>query len=67
VKRAFDVLEAAPLCGRDPECGEITLACALGYATCDSPAHGARTIRGWWLARCLRAKVPAFEATRVTA
>jgi glutathione S-transferase len=69
VKRAFDVLEAAPpVLGAIPNVGEITLACALGY--------GDLRFAGTWRKDCPRlvawldafaAKVPAFEATRVTA
>jgi glutathione S-transferase len=69
VKRAFDVLEAAPpVLGALPNVGEITLACALGYGDLrfagtwrkDYPRLVA------WL-EAFAAKVPAFEATRVTA
>jgi glutathione S-transferase len=69
VKRAFDVLEAAPpVLGAIPNVGEITLACALGYGDLrfagtwrkDYPRLVA------WL-EAFAAKVPAFEATRVTA
>jgi glutathione S-transferase len=69
VKRAFDVLEAAPpVLGALPNVGEITLACALGY--------GDLRFAGTWRKDYPRlvawldafaAKVPAFEATRVTA
>lgn len=69
VKRAFDVLEAAPpVLGAIPNVGEITLACALGY--------GDLRFAGTWRKDYPRlvawldafaAKVPAFEATRVTA
>jgi glutathione S-transferase len=69
VKRAFDVLEAAPpVPGAIPNVGEITLACALGY--------GDLRFAGTWRKDYPRlvawldafaAKVPAFEATRVTA
>jgi glutathione S-transferase len=69
VKRAFDVLEAAPpVLGALPNVGEITLACALGY--------GDLRFAGTWRKEYPRlvawldafaAKVPAFEATRVTA
>ena len=69
VKRAFDVLEAAPpALGAIPDVGVITLACALGYGDLrfagtwrkDYPKLVA------WL-DAFAAKVPAFEKTRVTA
>ena len=69
VKRAFDVLEAAPPpLGAIPDVGAITLACALGYGDLrfggtwrkDYPRLVA------WL-DAFAAKVPAFEATRVAA
>ena len=69
MKRAFDVLEAAPpALGAIPNVGEITLACALGYGDLrfagtwrkDYPQLVA------WL-DAFAAKVPAFEKTRVTA
>jgi glutathione S-transferase len=69
VKRAFDVLEAAPpVLGAIPNVGEITLACALGY--------GDLRFAGTWRKEYPRllawhdafaAKVPSFEKTRVTA
>ena len=69
VKRAFDVLEAAPpALGAIPNVGVITLACALGY--------GDLRFEGKWRAGHPRlvkwldefaARVPAFEKTRVTA
>jgi glutathione S-transferase len=69
VKRALDVLEAAPTAlGAIPNVGEITLACALGYR--DLRFNGTwrkdypRLVT--WL-DAFAAKVPAFEATRVTA
>jgi glutathione S-transferase len=69
VKRALDALEASPpALGAIPNVGDITLACALGYRDLrfggvwrkDYP----RLIT--WL-DAFAAKVPAFEATRVTA
>jgi glutathione S-transferase len=69
VKRAFDVLEAAPpALDPLPNVGQITLACALGY--------GDLRFEGKWrkdYPRLLKwhdefaARVPAFEKTRVTA
>lgn len=69
VKRAFDVLEAAPpALDPMPNVGQLTLACALGYQDLrfdgkwrkDYP----RLVK--WLDD-FAAKVPAFEKTRVTA
>jgi glutathione S-transferase len=69
VKRAFDVLEAAPpALGTIPDVGAITLACALGYGDLrfdgtwrkDYPRLVA------WL-DAFAANVPSFEKTRVTA
>ena len=69
VKRAFDVLEAAPpALDPLPNVGQITLACALGY--------GDLRFEGTWRKDHPRlvawldesaARVPAFEKTRVTA
>jgi len=69
VQRALDVLEAAPpQLDAMPNVGQITLACALGY--------GDLRFEGKWreshprLVKWLdefAARVPAFEATRVTA
>ena len=69
VQRALDVLEAAPpQLDVMPHVGQITLACALGY--------GDLRFEGKWreshprLVKWLdefAARVPAFEATRVTA
>jgi glutathione S-transferase len=69
VQRALDVLEAAPpKLDAMPNVGQITLACALGY--------GDLRFEGKWreghprLVKWLdefAARVPAFEATRVTA
>ena len=69
VQRALDVLEAAPpKLDAIPNVGQITLACALGY--------GDLRFEGKWreshprLVKWLdefAARVPAFEATRVTA
>jgi glutathione S-transferase len=67
VKRAFDVLEAAPpALGTTPNVGAITLACALGY--------GDLRFGGTWRKDypnlvqwhdAFAAQVPAFEKTRV--
>jgi glutathione S-transferase len=69
VKRAFDVLEAAPpAIDPMPNVGQITLACALGYQ--DLRFEGKwrkdypRLVK--WLDD-FSARVPAFEKTRVTA
>jgi glutathione S-transferase len=69
VKRAFDVLEAAPpAIDPMPNVGQITLACALGYQ--DLRFEGKwrkdypRLVK--WLDD-FAARVPAFEKTRVTA
>jgi glutathione S-transferase len=69
VKRAFDVLEAAPpALDAMPSVGQITLACALGYQ--DLRFEGKwrkdypRLVK--WLDG-FAARVPAFEKTRVTA
>ena len=69
VQRALDVLEAAPpKLDAMPNVGQITLACALGY--------GDLRFEGKWREGHPRlvnwldefaARVPAFEATRVTA
>ncbi len=69
VKRALDVLEAAPpALDALPNVGQITLACALGY--------GDLRFEGKWRENYPRlvkwldefaAQVPAFEKTRVTA
>jgi len=69
VARAFALLEAAPpTLTATPDVGQITLACALGY--------GDLRFGGKWRAQYPRlvqwhdafaARVPAFEATRVTA
>ena len=69
VQRALDVLEAAPpKLDAMPNVGQITLACALGY--------GDLRFEGKWRENHPRlvkwldefaARVPAFEATRVTA
>ena len=69
VQRALDGLEAAPpQLDAVPNVGQITLACALGY--------GDLRFEGKWRARypklvkwldAFAARVPAFEATRVTA
>ena len=69
VTRALAVLEAnPPVLGAVPDVGAITLACALGY--------GDLRFGGKWRAQhpnlvtwldAFAAKVPAFEATRVTA
>jgi glutathione S-transferase len=69
VTRAFAVLEASPpAIGAMPDVGAITLACALGY--------GDLRFNGTWRKSypklvawldAFAAKVPAFEATRVTA
>jgi glutathione S-transferase len=69
VERALDVLEAAPpKLDATPNVGQITLACALGY--------GDLRFEGKWRKDHPRlvnwlddfaARVPAFEATRVTA
>jgi len=69
VKRAFDVLEAAPpAIGAIPDVGAITLACALGYG--DLRFGGAwrkdyPKLLAWLDA--FAGKVPAFEKTRVAA
>ena len=69
VKRAFDVLEAAPpALDPVPNVGQITLACALGYQDL--------RFQGKWRAQypkllkwhdAFEAQVPAFGHTRVTA
>ena len=69
VTRAMEVLEAnPPALTAMPDVGQITLACALGY--------GDLRFGGKWRAQhpnlvtwldAFAAKVPAFEATRVTA
>ena len=69
VKRAFDVLEAAPpALDAVPNVGQITLACALGYQDL--------RFQGKWRAQypkllrwhdAFEAQVPAFGHTRVTA
>jgi glutathione S-transferase len=69
VKRAFDVLEAAPpALDAVPNVGQITLACALGYQDL--------RFQGKWRAQypkllqwhdAFEAQVPAFAHTRVTA
>jgi glutathione S-transferase len=68
VKRAFDVLEAAPpMLDAVPNVGAITLACALGYQDL--------RFQGKWRAQypqlvkwhdAFEAQVPAFAHTRVT-
>jgi glutathione S-transferase len=69
VKRAFDMLEAAPpALDAMPNVGQITLACALGYQDL--------RFEGKWRAQypklvkwhdAFEAQVPAFAKTRVTA
>jgi glutathione S-transferase len=69
VVRALDVLEAnPPALTAIPDVGQITLACALGYGDL---RFGGKWRDGHpklvtWL-DAFAAKVPAFEATRVTA
>ena len=69
VTRAFEALEAnPPPLDAIPDVGAITLACALGYGDLRFGgkwrAHSPKLVT--WL-DAFAAKVPAFEATRVTA
>jgi len=69
VQRALDVLEAAPpKLDALPNVGEITLACALGYGDLrfEGKWRDGRPRLVQWLDE-FAARVPAFEATRVTA
>jgi len=69
VKRAFDVLEAAPpALGAIPDVGAITLACALGYGDLRFGGAWRKTYPNlvrWHDA--FAAQTPAFAATRVAA
>jgi glutathione S-transferase len=69
VQRALDVLEAAPpKLDAMPNVGQITLACALGYGDLrfEGKWRGSHPRLVKWLDE-FAARVPAFEATRVTA
>jgi glutathione S-transferase len=69
VKRALDALEATPpALGAIPNVGQITLACALGYRDLRFNGTWRNDYPGLvtWL-DAFAARVPAFEATRVTA